>query len=261
MLAVKNGLLCLLLSTAIIACTGKYSSPVTNRGIEKRPVSHSSIHIVKPGETLYSIAWQYGLDYSEIARWNHIRVPYNIFPTQKLQVKPPSKTVSNRAEKNKPAGYNKKKKKAEKKKKAKKKKSSRVIGHAINNVKIVSWSWPVKGKILRGFSAASSGKKGIAIKGKRGQKIRAAASGKVVYSGGGLLRYGKLIIIKHNKSFLSAYAHNDKLLVKEGEWVKANQPIATMGSSGTNRTMLHFEIRKNGKPVNPVRYLPKLTLK
>ena len=77
-----------------------------------------------------------------------------------------------------------------------------------------------------------------------------------MYSGGGLLRYGKLIIIKHNKSFLSAYAHNEKLLVKEGKWVKINQPIATMGDSGTNQVMLHFEIRKNGKPVNPVRYLP-----
>lgn len=79
-----------------------------------------------------------------------------------------------------------------------------------------------------------------------------------MYSGGGLLRYGKLVIIKHNKSYLSAYAHNEKLLVKEGEWVKINQPISTMGSSGTNRTMLHFEIRRNGKPVNPLRFLPKL---
>lgn len=251
MSGIKAGILGLAIAIALIACTGKYSSPVTNRGIEKRPISHSRTHVVKPGETLYSIAWKYGLDHREIARWNSIREPYRIYPKQELRVKPSSKKERSSPRKNTSSGE-RHRKKIEKKHK----KSIRVDDASFKNAKIKSWKWPVKGKIIRNFSISTSGKKGIDIAGKRGQAIRAAASGKVVYSGAGLLRYGKLIIIKHNKSFLSAYAHNEKLLVKEGKWVKANQPIATMGDSGTSRIMLHFEIRKNGKPVNPVRYLP-----
>ena len=252
MSVIKNGLLCLLFTTVLLACASKYSSPVINRDIEKRPVSHSQFHVVKPGETLYSIAWQYGLDHSEIASWNHIRSPYRILPKQKLRVKPPSKKKSYGGKQIILSDSGKKEKTV-----AMSMKYSSSTEQLLNTKKIKSWDWPAKGRLIRSFSAGTSGKKGIAIAGKRGQKIRAAAPGRVVYSGGGLLRYGKLVIVKHNKSFLSAYAHNEKLLVKEGEWVKINQSISTMGSSGTNRTMLHFEIRRNGKPVNPLRFLPK----
>jgi lipoprotein NlpD len=110
---------------------------------------------------------------------------------------------------------------------------------------------------VRGFSSTDSGKKGIAIAGRPGATIIAAAAGKVVYSGEGLLRYGKLIIIKHNNTYFSAYAHNRRLLAKEGSQVKSGQKIAEMGRTGTDRTMLHFEIRKDGKSVNPLYYLPK----
>jgi len=120
------------------------------------------------------------------------------------------------------------------------------------------WEWPAKGKLLRGYSANESGKKGITIGGRPGQPVKAAASGKVVYSGSGLVRYGKMIIIKHNETYLSAYAHNNKIFVREGTMVKSGQQIAEMGSTGTNQTILHFEIRKNGKPVNPLQFLPRL---
>ena len=107
------------------------------------------------------------------------------------------------------------------------------------------------------YSDSSPGRKGINIAGKAGQAIIAAASGKVVYSGNGLPRYGNLLIIKHNDVYLSAYAHSEKLLVKEGEVVTAGQKIALMGRTGTQRDQLHFEIRRNGKPVDPIRFLPK----
>lgn len=106
-------------------------------------------------------------------------------------------------------------------------------------------------------SFQASGRKGVDIAGHFDQPIYAAAGGRVVYSGGGLRGYGKLIIIKHNKRFLSAYAHNNKLLVEEGDKVSGGQHIASMGRSGADRVMLHFEIRHDGNPVDPARYLPK----
>ena len=117
------------------------------------------------------------------------------------------------------------------------------------------WSWPIKGQILRGFYA--TGNKGIDIAGSIGQTIKAARSGIVVYSGSGLSGYGKLLIIKHNYLYLSAYAHNRRLLVKEGQKVNKGQSIAEMGVGVNAKPSLHFEIRKNGKPVNPLNYLPK----
>jgi lipoprotein NlpD len=121
---------------------------------------------------------------------------------------------------------------------------------------VVRWSWPTRGRIIRRFSV-KRGNKGIDIGGKRGQAVRAAAGGKVVYRGSGLRGYGQLIIVKHNETFLSAYAHNEKILVKEGEVVRSGQRIATLGNTGAKRHMLHFEIRRHGLPVNPVRYLPR----
>jgi len=110
---------------------------------------------------------------------------------------------------------------------------------------------------MQTFDARSPGKQGVDVAGEIGQPVYAAAPGQVVYSGGGLSHYGKLIIVKHNETFLSAYAHNKQLLVKEGEMLKSGQLIAEMGSTGTNRTKLHFEIRRDGKAVDPLHYLPK----
>jgi len=121
----------------------------------------------------------------------------------------------------------------------------------------IAWQWPTQGNVIQGFSNTDGGNKGVDISGSRGQAVKAAASGRVVYAGNALRGYGNLIIIKHNDDFLSAYAHNDKILVSDQQEVKAGQEIAKMGSTGTNAVKLHFEIRYKGKSVDPVRYLPR----
>lgn len=121
----------------------------------------------------------------------------------------------------------------------------------------VEWNWPATGKVIVPFNEASSSGKGLDIGGKSGQPVFAAGSGKVVYSGNGLRGYGKLVIIKHNKIYLSAYAHNHKILVKEGQNVTKGQKIAEMGDSDADQVKLHFEIRRFGKPVDPIKYLPQ----
>lgn len=121
-----------------------------------------------------------------------------------------------------------------------------------NSEDAVAWAWPTEGKVIRGYSDSN---KGVDISGRAGQSVIAAGDGKVVYSGNGLRGYGKLIIIKHNKTFLSAYAHNSQLLVKEGQTVKKGQKIAEMGNTDADQVKLHFEIRRFGKPVDPMQYL------
>ena len=119
----------------------------------------------------------------------------------------------------------------------------------------ISWSWPNNGKLVGGFSQSST-RKGLDIAGSTGEPVYAAATGKVVYAGTGLRGYGKLVIIKHDSNYLSAYAHNDQLMVKEGQSVSKGQQIATLGSTDSDKPKLHFEIRRQGKPVDPSRYLP-----
>ena len=121
----------------------------------------------------------------------------------------------------------------------------------------IAWKWPTNGKIIQGFSNSDGGNKGIDISGSKGQAVYAAAGGRVVYAGNALRGYGNLIIIKHNDDFLSAYAHNDSISVKDQQDVRAGDQIAQMGSTGTNSVKLHFEIRYKGKSVDPVRYLPR----
>lgn len=121
----------------------------------------------------------------------------------------------------------------------------------------IRWQWPTQGRVIANFSSAEGGNKGIDIAGNKGQEVKAAAAGKVVYAGAAISGYGNLIIIKHNEQFLSAYAHNDNIKVSEQDSVKAGETIATLGSTGTNSNKLHFEIRYLGKSVDPMRYLPK----
>ncbi len=208
------------------------------------------VHVVKAGETLYSIAWQYGHDYREVARWNGIDQSYTIFPQQELKVaKPPGFNAHKTAvltKVNKPT-FTKSRPHTESAK------SKEKLRHPSQKLK---WQWPVRGEILSRFSSRNPGQKGIDIAGKKGQAIYAAERGYVVYSGDGLRGYGELIIVKHNETFLSAYAHNRKLLVMEGQKVKKGEHIADMGKTGTERVMLHFEIRRDGIPVNPIKYLP-----
>jgi len=240
----------LLLSVLLLACGAPTYAPVSDRRVTSSP----GYHRVQKGETVYSIAWMYGMDYKTLARWNKIPRPYSIYPKQILRLKPKLKkrVVS------KPAVIKKAPVKRSKKQYRVRKQTSKKIKPAVaEGHKVKRWIWPVKGRVIRQFSRKDSGKKGIAIAGKAGKRVVATAAGKVVYSGSGLLRYGKLIIIKHNNTYLSAYAHNRRILVKEGGVVKQGQQIAEMGQSGTDQVMLHFEIRKNGKPVNPLYFLSK----
>jgi lipoprotein NlpD len=128
---------------------------------------------------------------------------------------------------------------------------------SITNKKMLelNFGWPIKGRVIKKFSPSRN--KGIDIAGKKGQLVKATEAGEVVYGGQGLIGFGKLLIIKHNNDYLSAYANNSRLLVNEGEYVKKGQVIAEVGGVRINRTSLHFEIRKNGKPVNPLKLLPK----
>ena len=213
---------------------------------EPRPPKNTSItyHTVQKGETLYSIAWQYGHDYRTVAQWNDLPRAYTIYPGQKLRVRPPSNPATSRLSSNSTST-----------------RSSRTSSRTHNTVTASSrspqWRWPTEGKVISHFAAGDLTRQGIDISGRLGQPIIAAADGKVVYSGNGLRGYGNLVIIQHNETYFSAYAHNKKVLVKENEKVKSGQRIADMGKSGTDRVMLHFEIRRNGRPSNPLQYLPK----
>jgi len=242
----------------LTACAPVVQAPVQDRTITQIPRYHQ----VKAGETLYSISWMYGLDYKDLIRWNRVPRPYSIYPAQRLVLKawlakktPKKRKVINRTKKTYPRKHAKTiaKIKAPLRKKYKKQVVKRKVKSQFSTVK--RWIWPTRGRVIKRFSARDSGKKGISIEGRAGQAVLAAASGKVVYSGQGLIRYGKLIIIKHNDTYLSAYAHNRRLLVKEGQFVKQGKRIAEMGNTGTRKTILHFEIRKNGKSVNPLIYI------
>jgi len=274
----RNGILfasAIICITMLVGCTGGPSSYSYYTGVKNprpkpsttdkkqstsTPKSKSSksshrnhtYHYVTKGDTLYSIAWQYGYDAREIARWNKVRWPYTIYPKQKLRVKPPAKnkksakTPSKRSHKPKTTASKKTSSSSSKKASTSKQKWSKL-----------SWQWPTSGKVIGTFSARDRGKKGLDIAGKKGQPVYSASGGQVVYSGSGLRGYGKLVIIKHNDTFFSAYAHNHRIYVKEQQKVKKGQHIADMGSSEAQRVMLHFEVRRNGKPVDPMRYLPK----
>ena len=199
--------------------------------VSKAPRSHK----VRKGDTLYSISWRSGMNYKTLAKLNNIRSPYKIYIGQKLKFKSNKTTTVI----------------AKKKTTTKKESTTRSANQRL------TWRWPTKGRVISTYSKSAAGRKGIDISGKSGQSVVAAASGKVVYSGNALPRYGNLLIIKHNDVYLSAYAHNKILLVKDGQQVKSGQKIALLGRTGTQRDQLHFEIRRNGKPVDPMKFLPK----
>jgi len=204
-------------------------------------------HTVQKGETLYAIAFRHGVDYKKVARWNNIRSPYTIYAGQRLKLSPTGRSSKTYQAKEKSKSTKTASKPPIKKSPAKK--PEKVIKH--------TWNWPTQGKVIRTYSTKLGGNKGIDIGGKVGQPVLAASSGKVVYSGNGLASYGNLVIVKHSEQFLSAYAHNEKLFVKEGGEVKRGDKIAELGNTGTSEAKLHFEIRFKGKPVDPLKYLPK----
>jgi lipoprotein NlpD len=213
------------------------------------PSKPPTVYKVKKGDTLYSISWRYGMDYKTLAKINNIRSPYKIVIGQKIRFKSSRRATTQT--KNQPS------KKSTTTTQKTTKTTKKYATPASSSNKRLTWRWPTKGKVVSTYSKSATGRKGINIAGKSGQSVVAAAAGKVVYSGSGLPRYGNLLIIKHNDVYLSAYAHNKKLLVKEGQQVKSGQKIATLGKTGAQRDQLHFEIRRNGKPIDPMRFLPK----
>lgn len=221
---------------------------------------------VRKGDSLYSIAWRAGLDYQTLARWNHLRAPYTIYPGQVIRLSPTKKSKT--AASTRPKTYKTPKPAAPVRKGGVAKNTQKKVIKPPNKPKTpqkppsanagkLHWRWPTRGKILSRYSSADASSSGIKIGGRRGQKIVAAEAGEIVYVGSGLIGYGKLIIIKHNNKFLSAYGHNSNLLVKEGDRVKKGQHISDMGVTNQGKALLYFEVRRYGKPVNPLSYLPR----
>ena len=228
-------LACLAFS-CLAGCAGalQWNAPQDAAALEPPPASY----VVKPGDTLYSISWRYGLDYHDVAGWNHLGSEYRIHPGDKLALAAPKGSLRRPASGAASA-------------------RSAIVVSAPPASGPVQWSWPVEGEVVRLFHAGNSLAKGVDFTAPQGTEIRAASGGKVVYAGSGIVGYGKLIIIKDSEAFLSAYADNDQILVKEGDLVRGGDRIATMGLGRDDRPVLHFEIRYNGNPVDPLDYLPK----
>ena len=279
-----------LIGLVLTGCGGRASlAPVT--GVDTASDERPEMHTVRKGETLYAVAWQHGLDYRTLAAWNRLTHPFVIHPGQVLVLSessiaekevPKQASVATAALPEDPDIEMRPITELEGNEPARdsaslpvdtagdEDASGRQIGNgsdgaasrveatkpdAFDDDTLISgWYWPTRGDVIRRFG--KSGKKGIDLSGTKDQPIFAAADGRVVYSGSGLIGYGKLVVLKHNKRFLSAYAHNSSILVSEGETVRAGQRIALMGSSGSNETKLHFEIRRDGEPVDPLQYLP-----
>ncbi len=206
----------------LVACKKNYAPVDDAWAINQEKAGR---YIVQQGDTLYAIAWRYNMDYRTLANQNHLSSPYIVKVGQIIFINPPTHKTS----------------------------ASAITSKNISD-KTIHWIWPAKGRIITHYSPRV-GQKGINIAGKKGEPILAAATGKVAYAGHGLRGYGNLVIIKHNDEFLSAYAHNQTLLVREGDEVQAGQKIATMGNSESKMVMLHFEIREAGKSVNPLLYI------
>lgn len=209
----------LFITSIIISCADDHPiAPVVNAW--HQPKASSSLYHVQKGDTIYSIAWAFGLDYRALAAANDLQPPYVVSPGQHLKMVPtPRKTFQ-------PVSTSQ-----------------------------FRWYWPAKGRLVERFTARLTGSQGIGIAGEIGQSIHATSAGEVVYSGDGVRGYGNLIIVKHNSNYLSAYAFNQQNLVQVGDFVKANQVIARMGKNDAGRTLLYFEIRYKGKPVDPLLFL------
>jgi lipoprotein NlpD len=227
-------LILLICCFVLLSCSDEtHYAPVTDIStIEHIP--KNGTYRVSAGETLYSIAWRYGLDYRYLANLNHIAPPFHLVAGQRIYLSNKSiKTAKIKLPKNNvpPTFIPKPEPEPE------------------LNKPVALWRWPARGPIIGTYSTMN---KGLNIGGQIGNPIYATAAGTVVYSGNGLRGYGNLIIIKHNNAYLSAYAHNSVTLVKEGQRVKSGQEIAEMGNTGARQPMLHFEIRHNGQPINPL---------
>jgi lipoprotein NlpD len=204
------------------------------------------VHVVQRGETLYKIAWQHRLDQRDLIRWNRLRDPDVLYVGQRLWLAPPRGAAA-AASRGPPAT-------------AGPSRGGEVARASLPErdppLPPPQWQWPADGPVVMAFGAPNGIATGIAIRGREGQPVRAAAAGRVVYAGGGLIGYGQLVIIKHNDAYLSAYGHNSRLLVSQGQDVQAGATIALMGIGPERQPRLHFEIRRDGEPVDPLPLLP-----
>lgn len=287
-LAWRAPLVCSLLFV-LMACAGGPPAPIEDR--RTAATTHLPLpagnYIVRRGDTLYSIAFRFGQDFRDLAASNGIVPPYTIYPGQQLRVNgsrggaPPTVARSGHAVRESPAAVAR----PEPPTAAPSVRAGEVSPGPVTGgsatpdqrrpgpvtqppvappprpsaaaavlAPVTAWRWPSRGPVTRGYSATVH--KGIDIGGQRGDPVLAVAAGQVVYAGTGIVGFGELLIVKHDDVYLSAYGHNDRLLVTEGELVRAGQEIAKKGSSGTDSVKLHFEIRKEGKPLDPLRFLP-----
>lgn len=213
-------------------------------------------YTVQPGDTLYQIAFRHQLDYRDLAWWNGIGRDYTIRPGQVLRLvpplpgelrTPPQRETAAAPPARRPAATPPPQTAGAQ---APQRPASPPAAAGPRR-----WQWPVEGRVLASFAPAK-GQKGLDIAGREGDPVHAAAAGKVVYAGGALKGYGQLVIIKHDEEYLTAYGHNARLLVREGAKVEAGEQVATMGLGPENRPLLHFEIRRFGKPLDPLPLLP-----
>ena len=227
-------LMCLIIGLVLSGCAGNSSNSEGSYS--------GSVYTVKRGDTLSRISRMTGTSVRDLASMNGISPPYTIEVGQKLKVSGSSKSSGS--------------KKSTATKTAKVTPSSAVPKSSWPPVGQRCWRWPASGKVIMTYSTSEGGNKGIDIAGSRGQPVYASAAGKVVYVGNQLRGYGNLVMIKHNEDYITAYAHNDKLMVNNGQSVKIGQQIATMGSTDADSVRLHFQIRYRATAIDPMRYLP-----
>ena len=245
------------LVTIVTLCTGCLSSRefISTEAKFSKGRKASGFHLVEKGDTLFSIAWRYGIDFQELANTNSLNPPYTIYPGQEIDIRNIAPWGTNGGVAGVENSSN-----PTIAKEVKYGKPPSVVEETPRNVPkraILTWQWPSNGRLIDRFSTKEPVNKGIDIAAALGESVLAAADGTVVYAGRGLRGYGNLVIVKHDDTYLSAYAHASRILVREKEEVKAGQKIAEIGSTGTDKVKLHFEIRRNGKPVDPLSYLPK----
>jgi lipoprotein NlpD len=243
----------------LAGCAGpRIAAPVFDRAPPRTPAPVAApaqsapvadgFYVVKRGDTLYSIALEHGADYRELAQWNSLEDPTRINVGQTLRVRPPE---DRRAPQSTQVGAARVPERIEARPLDK-----AAPEKATPQVDVAGFVWPAKGKVLAGFAEPRS--KGIDIDGKPGDPIVAAAAGRVTYTGTGIPGLGKLVVIKHDNGFITVYAHNREIVVKEQQAVSRGQKIAELGATDAERPKLHFQIRKGSAPVDPMRYLPGL---
>lgn len=244
-------LLAVLALVLLAACSSKVvRTPGTTSAPKVSTPKPGASVVVQRGDNLYRLAVNNGISPMDLALWNGISPPYTIYPGQRLRLYPSSGAAASR-----PAATSASP--SAQRPPVRPTQAPPQPAPPPPATSSIAWRWPTDGQILNRFVSGEPTRQGIDITGKSGQAVRAAADGVVVYSGSGLVGYGELVIVKHDEQWLSAYGHNRTRLVSEGTRVKAGQQIAEMGSTGAAREMLHFEIRYNGKPVDPLQYLPR----